>query len=48
MHIWIIELLSPKGRESLTEALRESKAIAQRLEDAQRIDPADLHKPMTI
>jgi hypothetical protein len=32
----------------LAEAIEKGKAEAKRLEDVQRVDPADLRKPMTI
>jgi len=41
-------LASPEGRKALEETLRISKGIAKELEQARQINPADLHKPMTI
>lgn len=39
---------SPEGRKAMAESLERANAICDEFREAQRVDPADLHKPVTI
>jgi len=41
-------IASPEGRQAMAESARRAKETADRFREAQRVDPEDLHKPVTL
>lgn len=39
---------SPEGRQAMAESLERARKITTRFREAQRVDPEDLHKPVTL
>ena len=42
------EFSKPDAEQRIKEALKNAEQISKELREAARVDPADLHKPMTI
>ena len=41
-------IASPEGRKAMAESLERAKKLTAEFREAQRVDPEDLHKPITL
>lgn len=41
-------IASPEGQQAMAESLERARKITAQFRDAQRVDPEDLHKPVTL